>query len=83
MTLFCFFIVPFYEYNYIHVDQQKRYYMARGCDITYFAILTAVAAPIGRCVHYNPANLQKSVGCICLHELRCHIRTAASSVKDK
>jgi len=58
-------------------------YSVRGCDIKYFAMLTAVVAPIGRCVHYSAAKLQKSVGYIFLHELRCHIHTAASSGKDK
>jgi len=58
-------------------------YSAKGCDVTYFAMLKGLAAPIGRCVRYNAAKLQKSVGYILLHELRFHIRTAASSEKDK
>jgi len=46
-------------------------------------MLTAVAAPVGRSVQYNPSKLQNSVWYIFLHELRWHIRRAASSEKDK
>jgi len=65
------------------LTSRSRTYCAKGCDITNFAMLAAVAARIDRCVHYNAAKLQKSFGYIFLHELRCHIRTAASSEKDK
>jgi hypothetical protein len=29
MNVICFFIVPFYEYNYILVDKQKRYLQSK------------------------------------------------------